>query len=133
MIPRHPTARAADTSKGYCPPAQGWTEDRGPTLGNAAPIALNPNGVVSSWPPPDGDTTPLGLARIADGVSQGSSCLATLGWVTKRRWRLPTLDALVGKVEAAVERLQEYRTALITAAVTGKIDVRQAALDGGGG
>jgi hypothetical protein len=29
----------------------------------------------------------------------------------------------VGKVEEAVERLQEYRTALITAAVTGKIDV----------
>lgn len=40
------------------------------------------------------------------------------------------LDALVGKVEEAVERLQEHRTALITAAVTGKIDVRQAALDG---
>jgi type I restriction enzyme S subunit len=35
------------------------------------------------------------------------------------------LDALVGKVEAAVERLQEYRTALISAAVTGKIDVRR--------
>jgi type I restriction enzyme S subunit len=34
------------------------------------------------------------------------------------------LDALAGKVEEAVERLQEYRTALITAAVTGKIDVR---------
>jgi type I restriction enzyme S subunit len=34
------------------------------------------------------------------------------------------LDALVGKVEEAVERLQEYRTAIITAAVTGKIDVR---------
>jgi len=33
------------------------------------------------------------------------------------------LDALVGKVEEAVERLQEYRTALITAALTGKIDV----------
>jgi type I restriction enzyme S subunit len=32
----------------------------------------------------------------------------------------------VAKVEAAVERLQEYRTALITAAVTGKIDVRKA-------
>jgi len=28
------------------------------------------------------------------------------------------------KVEEAIERLQEYRTALITAAVTGKIDVR---------
>jgi type I restriction enzyme S subunit len=35
------------------------------------------------------------------------------------------LDVLVGKVEEAVERLQEYRTALITAAVTGKIDVRK--------
>ena len=35
------------------------------------------------------------------------------------------LDALVGKVADAVERLQEYRTALITAAVTGKIDVRK--------
>ena len=35
-------------------------------------------------------------------------------------------DALVAKVETAVERLQEYRTALITAAVTGKIDVRKA-------
>lgn len=33
------------------------------------------------------------------------------------------LDALVGKVAAAVERLQEYRCALITAAVTGKIRV----------
>jgi type I restriction enzyme S subunit len=38
------------------------------------------------------------------------------------------LDALVAKVEAAIERLQEYRTALITAAVTGKIDVRRAAV-----
>lgn len=34
------------------------------------------------------------------------------------------LDGLVRKVEEAVERLQEYRTALITDAVTGKIDVR---------
>jgi len=34
------------------------------------------------------------------------------------------LDALVGKVEDAVERLREYRIALITAAVTGKIDIR---------
>jgi type I restriction enzyme S subunit len=34
------------------------------------------------------------------------------------------IDAMAAKVEAAIERLQEYRTALITAAVTGKIDVR---------
>ncbi len=39
------------------------------------------------------------------------------------------LDALVAKVESAIERLQEYRTALMTAAVTGKIDVRETALD----
>lgn len=34
------------------------------------------------------------------------------------------IHRMVEKVEAAIERLQEYRTALITAAVTGKIDVR---------
>jgi type I restriction enzyme, S subunit len=34
------------------------------------------------------------------------------------------LDALAAKVKEAIERLQEYRTALISAAVTGKIDVR---------
>jgi restriction endonuclease S subunit len=34
------------------------------------------------------------------------------------------IDTMVAKVETAIERLQEYRTALITAAVTGKIDVR---------
>jgi type I restriction enzyme S subunit len=37
------------------------------------------------------------------------------------------IDQLVEKVETAIARLQEYRTALITAAVTGKIDVRKAA------
>lgn len=36
------------------------------------------------------------------------------------------LDMLVGKVEEAVERLREYRSALITSAVSGKIDVRGA-------
>ena len=34
------------------------------------------------------------------------------------------IDTLVARVETAIERLQEHRTALITAAVTGKIDVR---------
>ena len=37
------------------------------------------------------------------------------------------IDAMVTKVETAIERLQEYRSALITAAVNGKIDVREAA------
>jgi type I restriction enzyme S subunit len=34
------------------------------------------------------------------------------------------LDALIAKAQEMIERLQEYRTALISAAVTGKIDVR---------
>jgi type I restriction enzyme S subunit len=38
--------------------------------------------------------------------------------------RIRQIDKMVAKIEAAIERLQEYRTALITAAVTGKIDVR---------
>lgn len=36
------------------------------------------------------------------------------------------IDALSGKVETIIERLKEYRTALISEAVTGKIDVREA-------
>ncbi|MCY4193003.1 MAG: restriction endonuclease subunit S [bacterium] len=38
------------------------------------------------------------------------------------------IDALLARVEIAIERLREYRTALITAAVTGKIDVREGSL-----
>lgn len=38
------------------------------------------------------------------------------------------IDRMVEKVGEAIARLQEYRTALITAAVTGKIDVRGGAL-----
>ena len=36
------------------------------------------------------------------------------------------LDALVAEAEEAVELLKEHRSALITAAVTGKIDVEEA-------
>ena len=36
------------------------------------------------------------------------------------------IDALVAKVQEAIDRLKELRTALISAAVTGKIDVREA-------
>lgn len=39
------------------------------------------------------------------------------------------VDTMVAKVETAIDRLQEYRTALITAAVTGKIDVRRQTAD----
>ncbi len=37
------------------------------------------------------------------------------------------IDALIEKVSGAIEKLKEYRTALISAAVTGKIDVRDIA------
>ena len=35
------------------------------------------------------------------------------------------VDLMMDKTESAIARLTEYRTALITAATTGKIDVRQ--------
>ena len=35
------------------------------------------------------------------------------------------VDSLIAKVREAIERLKELRTALISAAVTGKIDVRE--------
>ena len=38
------------------------------------------------------------------------------------------IDALIEKSEEAIKLLKEYRTALISAAVTGKIDVREEAV-----
>jgi restriction endonuclease S subunit len=35
------------------------------------------------------------------------------------------IDALVAEIRLAIDRLKELRTALISAAVTGKIDVRE--------
>src|SRR5437867_4422323 len=46
--------------------------------------------------------------------------------VRKLRDQLATIDAVLDRVRRAIERLKEYRTALISAAVTGKIDVREA-------
>lgn len=37
------------------------------------------------------------------------------------------IDTLIAKTERSIELLREHRTALITAAVTGKIDLRPAA------
>ena len=37
------------------------------------------------------------------------------------------IDALITKVRTHIDRLREYRAALISAAVTGQIDVREAA------
>ena len=45
--------------------------------------------------------------------------------VTFLKSEMERIDTLKSRTEAAIERLQEYRAALITAAVTGKIDVRE--------
>ncbi len=47
--------------------------------------------------------------------------------------RMTKLDELVSQVEGAVERLLEYRSALITHAVTGKMDVRGSVAHAGAG
>ena len=39
------------------------------------------------------------------------------------------IDALISKVREGIEKLKEYSTALISAAVTGKIDVRDINID----
>ena len=61
------------------------------------------------------------IALVAPPLSEQRAIAAFLDRETVK------IDVLVAKIETAIERLQEYRTALITAAVTGKIDVREAA------
>jgi type I restriction enzyme S subunit len=41
------------------------------------------------------------------------------------------IDALIGQIELAIQRLVEFRSALISASVTGQIDVREELHDSG--
>lgn len=66
---------------------------------------------------------PSHLARVVVVVPTHGEQLAIANYLDHETARL---DRMIEKIEAAIERLQEYRTALITAAVTGKIDVRHA-------
>jgi len=59
------------------------------------------------------------LRIIAAPISEQTAIADFLGRETAK------IDRLIAKIETAIERLREYRTALITAAVTGKIDVRE--------
>ena len=63
--------------------AQGWRAAL--TLGKGWKTGRNPNGVVTQWLPA---TTPLGLPGPPTHT-QGSSCLATLGFATESRWDSP--------------------------------------------
>ena len=67
--------------------AQGWPEERGPTLGNESPIdSSTPTGLWRVAVMRGGMTQPRwGCDRLAP-KTQGSSCLATLGWRTESRW-----------------------------------------------
>src|SRR5947209_2923484 len=68
------------------------------------------------------------IVDVVDRVDERIKPRAALrGWVFMPELDRESakIDLLVAKVEQAIECLQEYRTALITAAVTGKIDVRQ--------
>jgi type I restriction enzyme S subunit len=60
-----------------------------------------------------------GLILVAPPVPEQRAIAAFLDHETAR------IDILVAKVRQAIERLEELRTALISAAVTGKIDVRE--------
>jgi type I restriction enzyme S subunit len=86
------------------------------------------------------------LLRVLDlnrWASQNAQPLITGGFVKAQRVCVPPageqhaiatsagretarIDQLIGRVRAAIERLEELRAALISAAVTGKIDVREA-------
>lgn len=61
----------------------------------------------------------LGQFRLAiPPLSEQESIAGYLGQ------KLARLDVLVSKNREAIDKLQEYRTALVSAAVTGKVDVR---------
>jgi len=60
-----------------------------------------------------------GFSTPIPPVSEQDQIVAVIRKETAR------IDALVAKVREAIERLKELRTALISAAVTGKIDVRE--------
>ncbi len=62
------------------------------------------------------------IARVCVGIPPRSEQIAIADFIQRETTRL---DVMVEKVKTAIERLQEYRAALITAALTGKIDVRE--------
>jgi type I restriction enzyme S subunit len=58
------------------------------------------------------------LPVILPPAEEQSAILSYIDITTAR------IDALIAKAQAMIERLEEYRIALISATVTGKIDVR---------
>jgi hypothetical protein len=67
------------------PVAQGWRN--APTLGQRANESTTPMG-LRPFPSPEGHN-PVGVENNFASRSQGSSSLATLGWMTESRWDSP--------------------------------------------
>jgi type I restriction enzyme S subunit len=63
---------------------------------------------------------PIAVPPLGEQIAISSYC----------RMQRSRLDALIENVEKGIGVLREYRTALVSAAVTGKIDVRGEAVDG---
>ncbi|MGH7496539.1 MAG: restriction endonuclease subunit S [bacterium] len=65
------------------------------------------------------------IRRKSSAYPSNSHGVSKASWPTSAQ-----IDQMAAQVEEALARLQEYRTALITAAVTGKIEVRRASSEG---
>jgi type I restriction enzyme S subunit len=64
------------------------------------------------------------LAKMPVALPPVQEQVKIRGFISDQRGRI---GALLGKVREAIDRLKELRRALISAAVTGKIDVREEA------
>lgn len=85
-------------------------------LTNLAPLFLL-NSVKSAVPGVDRNDVLSILVAIPDSTEQN----AIADYLDRMA---DEIDRLVARVDVAIARLTEYRTALVTAATTGKIDVR---------
>lgn len=67
----------------------------------------------------------LGLKQISQFTISVPPILEQIEIAEYLNKKMAQIDQQKAKIQEAIERLKEYRTALITNAVTGKIDVRQ--------
>jgi type I restriction enzyme S subunit len=81
------------------------------------------------------DLIPAGTAQRVLNLGDLSNFVVALPAIEEQRTIVMhiaagtrAVSALLGKIQEAIDRLKELRTTLISAAVTGKIDVREATL-----
>ena len=64
----------------------------------------------------------MGASQLVARLHEPGRTVEITGWADGEATRI---DALISKIRQAIGHLNEFRTALISAAVTGKIDVRE--------